>query len=266
MRRHHKNINQFPVMKKSLRMLAAAGLGLNLVSAHAQMGAMPGGPDFGGSLSKLFGSNQAFSANLEIQSTDGSSNLTVMPGKISFASGKSRFEVNLAEVQSKLMPAGVADQLKPMGLDQMVMVARPDKKAGYLVYPGMQSYVQTDLSDSESAATNSNYRVETAELGKETVDGHPCLKKKVVVTDQDGGKQEFTAWNATDLKNFPVKILSADTTMLFKNVSLTQPAASLFETPAGYTKYDDMQTMMQQQIIKRMGGGLPGRIAAPADK
>jgi hypothetical protein len=51
--------------------------------------------------------------------------------------------------------------------------------------------------------------------------------------------------------------------MLFKNVSLTKPAANLFETPSGYTKYDDMQTMMQQQIMKRMGGGLPGGMSSP---
>ena len=248
-------------MKNPLRTLAVVGLCLNLVSAHAQMGATPSGPDFGGPMSKLFGRNQAFSANLEIQSTDSSSNLTVMPGKISFDTGKSRFEINMTEVQSKQIPPGAAGQMKTLGLDQMVVVTRPDKKIAYLVYPGMQSYLETGLSEAAANATNGDYKVETTELSKETVDGHACVKNKVVVTDQDGRKQEFTAWNAKDLKDFPVKILTADTTMLFKNVSFTKPTASLFETPAGYTKYDDMQTMMQQQIIKRMGGGLPGALS-----
>ncbi|HXR05609.1 MAG TPA: hypothetical protein VN836_12965 [Verrucomicrobiae bacterium] len=251
-------------------MLAVAVLCLNLVSAHAQFGPAPSGPDFGGPMGKLFGNNQAFSANLELQASDSSSNLTVMPGKICFDSGKSRFEINMTEVQSKQIPPGASAQLKSMGLDQMVMVARPDKKVAYLVYPGMQSYVETGLSEAAFATTNGDYKVETTELGKETVDSHPCVKNKVVVTGKDGDKQEFTAWNATDLKNFPVKIQTteagASTVMLFKNVSLTKPATSLFETPAGYTKYDDMQTMMQQQILKRMGGGLPGGTAAPPDK
>ena len=214
-------------------------------------------------MGKLFGDNQAFSASMVLQSTDSSSNISIMPGKISFDAGKSRFEVNMTEVQSKLMPAGVAAQLKPMGLDQMVMVARPDKKAAYLVYPGMQSYVQTVVSDAESSATNGDYKVETTELGKETVDGHPCVKNKIIVTGKDGAKHESTVWNAKDLKNFPVKIQTADTTMLFKNVVLARPAASLFETPPDYTRYDDMQTMVQQQIIKRMSGGLPGASGAP---
>jgi hypothetical protein len=257
-------------MKNHLCPLVFTVLCLNLVSAHAQFGPAPGGPDFGGPMGKLFGNNQAFSANLELQASDSSSNLTVMPGKISFDSGKSRFEINMTEVQSKQIPPGATAQLKSMGLDQMVMVARPDKKVAYLVYPGMQSYVETGLSEAASSATNSDYKVQTTELGKETVDGHSCVKNKVVVTGKDGDKQEFTAWNATDLKNFPVKIQTteagASTVMLFKNVSLTKPTTSLFETPAGYTKYDDMQTMMQQQIMKRMGGGLPGGTAAPPDK
>jgi hypothetical protein len=42
--------------------------------------------------------------------------------------------------------------------------------------------------------------------------------------------------------------------MLFKNISIAKPAASLFEPPSGYTKYDSLQTMMLQQVMKQMGG------------
>ena len=254
-------------MKNYPRIIVFTILCLNLVSARAQFGPAPSGPNLGGPMGKLFGNNQAFSAALEIQTADRSGNTIAMPGKISFDAGKSRFEVNMANVQGKQMPPDAAVQMKSMGLDQMVMIARPDKKIAYLIYPGMQSYVETGLSQGESAATNADYKVETTELGKETVDGHPCVKSKVVVTDKDGGKHESTVWNATDLKNFPVKIQTTEegaTTMLFKNVSLAKPAASLFETPSDYTKYDNMQTMMQQQIMKRMGGGgFPGGMGHP---
>ena len=255
-------------MKNYQRMLAFTVLCLGLVSAHAQFGPAPSGPNFGGPMGKLFGNNQAFSAALEVQTADRSGNTMTMPGKISFDAGKSRFEINMANVQGKQMSPEAAAQMKSMGLDQMVMVARPDKKVAYLIYPGMQSYVETDLAEAESAATNGDYKVETTELGRETVDGHPCVKNKVVVTDKDGNKHESTVWNATDLKDFPVKIQTAgegaNTTMQFKNVSLAKPAASLFETPSDYTKYDNLQTMMQQQLMKRMGGGgLPGGLGRP---
>ena len=46
------------------------------------------------------------------------------------------------------------------------------------------------------------------------------------------------------MKKFPVKIQTPeqgdDVTMLFKNVSLTKPAASLFDPPAGFKKYDNI--------------------------
>jgi len=81
-----------------------------------------------------------------------------------------------------------------------------------------------------------------------------------VVTDARGTNKEFTVWNATDLKNFPVKIIHVEKdtgiTMTFKDVILAKPAASAFDLPAGYTRYDNMQTMMQTEMMKKMGGGL----------
>jgi hypothetical protein len=43
--------------------------------------------------------------------------------------------------------------------------------------------------------------------------------------------------------------------MLFKDVKLVKPEASQFEPPAGATKYDSMMNMMQNEMMKRRGGG-----------
>jgi hypothetical protein len=246
-------------MKNLLRLLLFTALSLNL-TAYAQPGP-PSGPQFGGTMDKLFGENQSFAAALEFQTIDKSGNTVTMPGKISFDTGKSRFEVNMTDVQGGQMTPNIAAQMKSMGLDQMVILARPDQKAAYLVYPELQSYVLNNLpAETESVATNSDYKAETTELGKETVDDHPCVKNKVVVTDDEGTKHEYTVWNATDLKKFPIKMETTEqgraTTMLFKNVSTAKPAASLFDPPSGYTKYDSVQSMMMQQVMKQMGGGM----------
>ena len=213
-------------------------------------------------MSKLFGDNKAFSAALEMQTKDDSGSPITMPGKISFDAGKSRFEFNLADMKGGKMPPDAVAQMKSMGFDQMVAISLPDKKAAYLLYPGLQSCVQMKLPETEASPATNDYKMEATELGKETVDGHPCVKNKVVVTGKDGTKHESTVWNATDLKNFPIKIQSTeqgrDATMLFKNVSLTAPAASQFELPPDYQKYDNMQALMQQVMMKRMGGmGMP---------
>jgi hypothetical protein len=247
-------------MKKYLSILVSITFGLGLLSACAQFGPPGGGPQFGGAMGKLFGENQSYTALLEFQTTDNSGDNMVMPGKISFDTGKLRFEMDMTQMKNSRTRPETAARMKQMGMDKMVTISRPDKKITYLIYPGMQSYVENPMTDSQAAPDSSDYKVETTELGKDTVDGHPCVKNKVVVTDKDGNKHESTVWNATDLKNFPVKIENSkegrNVTMLFKNVSLDKPDAALFEAPPDFTKFDDMQSMMQQMMIKRMGGGM----------
>ena len=59
------------------------------------------------------------------------------------------------------------------------------------------------------------------------------------------------------MKNFPVKIVTGEqgssSTMLFKNISFAKPAAGTFDAPTGLTKYDNVQTMMQTEMMKHMG-------------
>ena len=254
-------------MKTSSLLLIPAILGLGLLTASAQFGPPGGGgPRFGGATAKLFGENQSYSARLEFQTTASGGEVTTMPGKISFDAGKARFEMDMTEMKSGRMRPEAAAHMKQMGMDKMISISRPDKKIVDLIYPGMQSYVENAIPESQAEGSPADYKADITELGKDTVDGHPCVKNKITVTDKQGNKHESTVWNATDLKNFPVKIQTdqagASSVMLFKNVSLAKPDASLFEAPADYTKYDSMQQMMQQQMMKRMGGG-PGGFPPP---
>ena len=242
-------------MKKLIRIVLPGVLCLNL-AAFAQPG-VPAGPSFGGAMDKLFGDNQSFSATLETQVTD-TSGTTTLPGKLTFDSGKSRFEMDMASAKGGQMSPEAAAQMKTMGMDRVVMIGRPDKKTAYLVFPGMQACIEQALSDSETAAAD--YKVQATELGKETVEGHPCVKNKVVITSTNSVPQEATVWNATDLKDFPVKIQTTQQgramTLLFRDIANSKPAASAFEPPAAYTKYDSVPAMMQAIIMKQLGGAL----------
>lgn len=249
-------------MKIKLPVFLVAALSLGLVSASAQPGGGmggPGGPNFGGSMSKLFGDNKTFSAALEVQAKDGRAGDTTIPGKLSFDDGKSRFEMDMTKMKNSKMPPEAVEQMKAMGMDSMVVISRPDKKSSYMIYPGFKAYAEMPLKDSDSAEALSKSKIETTELGKETVDGHPCTKNKVVVTDDKEKKHEFTSWNATDLKSFPVKIEMNEgktaVTMLFKEVKLTKPDAKLFDAPSDYKRYENMMSMMQEEMMKKMGGG-----------
>ena len=76
---------------------------------------------------------------------------------------------------------------------------------------------------------------------------------------EEAKKHEATVWNATDLKKFPVKIETTEqgqaVTMLFKDVKLSKPEANLFDPPSDL-KYYSMMSLMQQEMMKRMGGGM----------
>ncbi|MGH7988609.1 MAG: DUF4412 domain-containing protein [Limisphaerales bacterium] len=247
-------------MKKQSLILAATFLALGFAPAYSLFGQMPNSPQFGSGMEKLFGNNQTFSATMKMQMNNGSP--VTMSGKMSYDKGNSRFEMDMSEMKGGNMPPQAMAQMKTMGLDRMVTISHPDKKVVYMIYPNAQAYAEITPAASDSSATNSDAKVEMTELGKETVDGHPCVKNKAVVTDKQGEKHEFTVWNATDLKNFPIKIEMNEQghpmTMSYSDISFSKPDASLFNPPAGYTKYDSMQEMMRSVMMKKMGGmGMP---------
>jgi hypothetical protein len=252
-------------MKSYLATITTFVICAGLTGAQAQfgprgggmMGGQPHGPDFSGPMAKIFGDHPSFSATMDMQSADPSSGgkPMVAEGKIAVSDGKSRFEIDMAKAMGSQMPPEQAASMKAMGLDSMVMISRPDLKVSYMVYPGMNAYVETAVTNSTAAAGMDQYKITATELGRETVDGHACVKNKVVVTDDQGGQHESTVWNATDLNNFPVKIESNESgvasTMTFKDIKFDKVAPSQFEAPAGATKYSDMMTLMQQQMMKR---------------
>jgi hypothetical protein len=222
----------------------------------------PTGPRFNAAMNQLFGENKTFSADVELQTSDPSRGNVTMSGKIAFDSGKTRFEMDITQIKGGALPPQQAAQVKAMGMGEIVAITRPDTRQSYLVYPGLESYAVMPLTDADTPAAENKFKVEITELGKETIAGQPCIKNKVTVTDDRGKKHEATTWNATNLKKFPVKMETQQDgqpiTMLYKNIKLAAPAASQFEPPASYTKYDNVMSLMQGAMMKRIGaGGFP---------
>jgi hypothetical protein len=255
------------LMKKLLLLTTIVTLGL--LPAFAQMGSHSMNPQFGGAMNKLFGANQTFTAALEVQATTPNGAMT-LPGKISFDNGKTRFEMNMSDMRGSQFPPSALVQMKAMGMDSVISISRPDLKLMYLVYPGMNSYAEIKSQDMSASTDPDDYTVVSTDAGKETVDGHDCVKKQVTVTGKDGNKFESTVWDATDLKSFPVKIVLTPTnsppaTILFRNIAFVKPDAGLFNAPAGLTKYDSLQTMMQTEMAKHAASMTPppGQMAPP---
>lgn len=252
-------------MKKILATLFAAVV--CGVPAFAQMGSPGEGPggNFDNGMEKLFGANPAFSATM-LTAISGAQGPMTVKSKMVFDHENSWTDMNMTDVQGPNLPPQAVEQMKSIGMDEVLTITPADKLNVYMVYPHIHSYVAMAIPP--SSATNNSFNVQTTKLGEETVDGHPCVKNDVVVTNSVQS-HEFTVWNATDMNNFPVKIAMADggmsVSITFQNVSFSKPDAGLFQPPAHYTKYGSIQDLMQSALMNRPGGmpGAPSPSASP---
>lgn len=222
---------------------------------------VPGAVQFNAAMARLFGEHKAFVTTMEVEVKQGSASDTItMPTTLSFLDGKSRIEMDLSRAKGSQLPPGAADQLKAMGMADMTMISREDKQIAYLVYPGLQSYAE--MKSDDAAGDAAKIKVNSSEIGRESIDGHACVKNRVTVTDAKGKATESTVWNATDMKQFPLRIETAEgkdkVTMKFRDVKFEKPAATSFDPPAAYTRYADVQTMMQEAVMKKLLGGAGG--------
>ena len=215
-------------------------------------------------LAKLFGKSTAFSADatITVKETSGK----VMQGmQVSFAmlEGKVRNDIDLSKMGGAMPPDAMA-HMKQMGMDHMTTIVLTEKHLMYMVYPGLKAYCETALPSTAAGSTGKAPTIERTTLGKETVEGHDCTKVKVTGTEDNGRTFEWLMWQATDLKDFPIKVeITSDNgtvvTILYRNISQTKPDAALFAPPSGFTRYGSMQEMMMGAMGGGRGMGQPAR-------
>jgi len=241
------------------------------VLAHASSAQVPSGSpgDVNIAIIKLFGTNTTFNAAADVQVLDRSQRewartamgFTVLDGKI-------RMDVDMGQIKSAALPADAVVALKRLNLDRLASIARPDKRTTCVIYPGTRSYVSLPMSKTDAAVAGKSFKLEKTPLGRETVDGHPCVKNRSRIRNQKGTViLEATTWNAADLRDFPIRVSTIEngnTTILnFRQVAFTSPDAKLFEVPAGFTRYSDPPALMLA-AAKADAAKTPGASAATA--
>ena len=84
-------------------------------------------------------------------------------------------------------------------------------------------------------------------LGNEKVSGYECVKKKVTTTTNIMGmkiKNTQTIWQSDRFK-MPLKVQGEEGNITeYRNISTKKPSSSLFKPLSGYTKVDNMMTVM----------------------
>jgi hypothetical protein len=169
-----------------------------------------------------------------------------------------RVEFDLAQVKGGQIPPTAIAQMKQLGMDRAVAILQPAAQVMRVIYPRLESYVDLPLPDDAAVAADKNFKIEKTKLGNEKIDGHACVKNRVIMTDGKGRKSEALVWNATDLKDFPIQMQMNDNestvVMRYKQVQMARPEAGQFQPPAGYTKHADVQQLMMAAAQKQKGG------------
>jgi hypothetical protein len=126
------------------------------------------------------------------------------------------------------------------GSTAFITIFRPDRNTVYSIWPGDVNIVVEQVLRSPKAGETPapNPIKEKSDIGEETINGHPCIKCKVIT--QEGGTIEWTTWEATDLNRFPIRAEYFDRGKImrleFTDVKLEKPDSSLFEPPKGCKK------------------------------
>jgi hypothetical protein len=245
-------------MKKlPLGLKLSCALAVLFLANGAALAQMPAGT-MSAALSKLFGDISSFKAKAEVRVLDASNQEKIsMPIAYQMLDKKVLIDIDLTQMKNKELSAGMAGMLKQMGMARITTIFRPDKNLAYVTYPDQKAMLSMPLPAESPAAAKGDNKLEKTALGKETIDGHPCVKNKVVITGNDGNNIDAILWNASDLKDFPIQIQTQDkevtTVLRFKDVDLTKQDAKDFEAPTGYTLFKDQQEL-QQSLLSKMPG------------
>lgn len=245
-----------------------------MLPAPAQVSG-PGLPGVGASLIRMFGSNTAFTAQVEVQVLGKDNKERIgMPMNFARHGNKIRVEVDMARMRNREQPDAI-EQIKPLGLDQVVSIMRPDQRASLIVFPKLRSVVKLEMPAEEVDAFLKPAKATRTVVGSEKMEGHECVKHRVTFTDSQGKKHEATTWNAPALRDFPVCVATREGTdtvvMRFRQVQFILPDAPKFEPPAGYIECADMQVLMAGPVVKYMAANpakkpVPAKSTAPATK
>lgn len=194
----------------------------------------------------------SFSATLEYTMRDvGGVELSRIVTYVAMLDGKMRWEtVDAFPKHTKTATDATAKVRQQMSTGNIYILI-PDKRTSYFIYPGIRSYIATTRERSAIKKPG----MEQIELGKETVDGHPCVKTKLIMPPSPMGERlEMIGWLATDLNRFPLRMemenSSNGTTMTarLKALDMATPAASLFEPPADFMCFGSSKEMMTNAV------------------
>jgi hypothetical protein len=159
---------------------------------------------------------------------------TIMTGKGHTNTGKAFFSKDRYRIDMESPQQGSGRAFGARSI-----ITRIDKKVIWTIMPDRKMYMEKAYDDMKDRPIVEKMagEVERKQVGSETIDGHPTIKY-LVTRKLGSGQHQVYSWWATDM-NFPIKTAAVDGSWSqeYKNIKFGEQPDSLFEVPAGYTKF-----------------------------
>lgn len=153
-----------------------------------------------------------FSADMETRSRG----QIVVKGKIFIKDSLSRHEMN-------------------QGGRKVILINHPDKGVTWTLMPQEKSYLEMPIDQEDIDEMPDNWNQELIKggraLGSETINGIKCNKYELV----DEG-EKITYWIAKK-EGIPVRVVTSDSEVNYRNIRTGQQPDHLFQIPADYRKF-----------------------------
>jgi hypothetical protein len=228
-------------------------------AANAPASPLDQAPFLAAALSEVFSDSRAFSAQAILQLPGDQPNQGIPLG-FATLNGHMRWYLNLDQARSSRLDPALTTWLREARLNQVLFILRPETNA-LVVVPGLKQWFEFAPPKSPEIQAKAEEKVgflQKTEVGRETVDGHPCVKYRLDLPKERGSGEQAFVWQATDLKNLPIKFQTALNgeifTLLFRQIKDTPPDAKHFEPTAGYARVSGPETLLQNALL----GGLTG--------
>jgi|GEM_PF-6465267 hypothetical protein len=224
-------------------------------------------PFFAAALSEFFTDSRDYSARAELilpEQEPGDS----IPIGLAVSGGRMRWQLNLNQVRSARFPPERIALLRQMSLDTAVLWLKPGEDLK-VALPRLKAWAQTPTPTFpaiEEQAANKQGKLRKTAIGREVIDGHPCVKHMLNAPDENNPGQVALIWEATDLENLPIKILVKTDGRIhgfqLRNVKPGQIDERHFQPPAAFVRKPSMAALLQQGIAEGLArssqtGGLP---------
>ncbi|MBF0119086.1 MAG: DUF4412 domain-containing protein [Desulfobacterales bacterium] len=151
----------------------------------------------------------------------------------------------------------------------MVIIHLGESGKTYVLSSSSKTFTEMPKQEEQPTIYDPRAVIEKKEIGKETIDGHPCIKYDTTFYMKDKPNEKYKAimWEAQDLSGLPIQnevTMPKDSpmggkggkvVMKLKDIKMGAAKASMFEIPANYKKVNSIMEMMGMG----MGGGMHGK-------